>query len=115
MNKKYDTKTIDELLYTKNGSSSKSHERTSLIRSIKHRSSRQLISHLTRRRAITRRDIERGVHEEEIPRPQQQGHRLGRHDREVLGGGEMRDAEGMPEDDVGVVDADIARVLDPGR
>lgn len=49
-----------------------------------------------------------------MPRPQQQADGLGRHDRKVLWGREVRDAEGVPQDDVGIVDAGVA-VGDPLR
>lgn len=39
-----------------------------------------------------------------MSRAQQQRHGLRRHDGEVFGGREVRDAKGVPEDDVGVVD-----------
>lgn len=49
-----------------------------------------------------------------MPRPQQERHGFGGHDGEILGGGEMRDAEGVPEDDVSVVDGVGGRGGDPG-
>ena len=60
------------------------------------------LPHTTRHTAIARRDIQARVSSEEVPRSQQQRHRLRGHDREVLGTGEVRDAECVPEDNVGV-------------
>lgn len=60
---------------------------------------------LTRRPSPAGRHIEGGILLEEVPRPQQQGHGLGRHDGKVLRGGEMDDAKGVPEHDVSVDDA----------
>jgi hypothetical protein len=71
-----------------------------------------LTRHTTRRTAITRRDVERRVLGKEVARAQQQRHGLGRHDGEVFGGGEVRDAEGVPENDVFVGDGCVA-VGDP--
>lgn len=64
--------------------------------------------------AVARRHVQARVPGEEVPGPQQQRHRLGRHDGEVLRRGEVHDAEGVPQDDVRVVDG-LGRVgLDPG-
>ena len=78
---------------------------THLIRRIQHPT---LTCHLTRGTTITRRDIQRRILIKEIPRAQQQRHRLRRHDGEIFRSWEMRDAEGVPEDDVGVVDRGLA-------
>ena len=51
---------------------------------------------LTGRAGIAGRHIHDGVVGEEVPRPQQQRDRLHRHDGEVLGGWNMRDAERVP-------------------
>lgn len=52
--------------------------------------------------------------QEEVPRPQQQRHRLRGHDGEILRAGEVRDAERVPEHDVRVGNV-LRRVLgDPG-
>jgi hypothetical protein len=59
---------------------------------------------VTRRPRKARRDIQGRIPEEEMARPQQQRHGLGGHDGEVLRGREMGEAEGVPEDDVGVGD-----------
>ena len=59
--------------------------------------------HLTRRPRKTRQNIQCRIPRKEIPRPEQQRHRLGGHDGVILWGWEVRDAEGVPEDDVGVV------------
>jgi hypothetical protein len=78
---------------------------THLIRRIQHPT---LACHLTRGTTITRRDIQRRILIKEIPRAQQQRHRLRRHDGEILRSWEVRDTEGVPEDDVGVVDRGLA-------
>jgi len=67
---------------------------------------------LARRAAVAGRDVERGVLSEEVARPQEEGHGFGGHDGEVFWRGEMRDAEGVPDYDVGVVDGRVA-VGDP--
>lgn len=69
--------------------------------------------HLARRHSVTRRHIEGGIAQEEIARPQQQGHRLDGHDGVVLGGGEVGDAKGVPEHDVGVGDVFGGVGVDP--
>jgi hypothetical protein len=79
----------------------RNHQFRHLIRSIQHL---LLVRHLARRTAVARRDIQGRVAREEIPRSEEQGHGFCRHDGEVFRGGEMRDAERVPEDDVGVVD-----------
>lgn len=71
--------------------------------------------HLTGSRGETRRDVESRVAEEKVPRPQQQGHGLGRHDRVILRGGEMGQAEGVPEHEVGVGDVGARVGRDPVR
>lgn len=68
---------------------------------------------LARRGAVARGDIQRGVPEEEIPRPQEHRHGLYGHDGEILGSGKMREAESVPEHDVGVFDALVAVLGDP--
>jgi hypothetical protein len=80
-----------------------------LIRSIQYL---LLIRNLARRTAIARWDVESWVPRKEIPWSQQQCHGFCRHDREVLGGREMRDAKCVPEDNVGIVDRGVA-VGDP--
>lgn len=72
-----------------------------------------LREHLARRPRKTRHHIQRRIPNKEIPRPQQQRHRLGRHDGKVLGAGEMDDAEGVPENDVGPGDVLGGVVGDP--
>lgn len=67
----------------------------------------------TRRARIARRHIQRWVLQEEIPGPEQQSHWLSRHDRIVFRGWEMRDTKGVPEHNVGVVDALVAVLGDP--
>lgn len=89
----------------------RTHQNTNLILPIRHL---PLSRHLTRRTTIRGRDIQGRVLGEEVPRPQEQGHGFGGHDGEVLWRGEVRDAEGVPEHDVGVVDAGAA-VGDPLR
>lgn len=79
----------------------RNHQLRHLIRSIQYL---LLVRHLARRTAIARRDIQGRIAREEIPRSKEQRHGFCRHDGEVLRGGEMRDAERVPEDDVGVVD-----------
>lgn len=49
-----------------------------------------------------------------MARPQQQAHRLGGHDGEVLGAGEVGEAERVPEDDVGVLQVRGRVGRDPG-
>lgn len=68
---------------------------------------------LTRRPRKTRRHIQRGIFSEEIPGPQQQGHGLRGHDGVILRAGEMGDAKGVPEDDVGVGDVGAGVGGDP--
>lgn len=70
---------------------------------------------LTGCRTIRRRHIQCRILEEEIPWSQQQRHRLRRHNRIVFRGREMRDAKGVPEHDIGVVDAFIAMRRHPRR
>lgn len=62
---------------------------------------------LARRAAVARRHVQRRVLGEEVPRPQEQRHGLCGHDGEVFWGWEVRDAEGVPEHDVGVVDGGV--------
>jgi hypothetical protein len=58
--------------------------------------------HSTRHTAIARPHIQTRIPREEISWSQQQRHRLCRHDRKVFWRREVRDAEGMPEYDVGI-------------
>ena len=76
---------------------------------------RLLRRRLTRRLSKRGRDVEGRVAEEEVARSEVQRHWLGRHDGVVFRGREVGDAEGMPEDDVGVLDGVAARVFDPLR
>lgn len=71
--------------------------------------------HLRRRRRVTRWDVERRVLQKEIPRPQQQRHGLRRHDRVIFWRREVRDPKGVPQHDVGVIDALIPVLGDPFR
>ena len=89
-----------------------SNRTTGLIRIIQH-SRLQRARLLARGRRVTRRDIERRVPQEEIPRSEEHRHGLRRHDRIVLGRGEMRDAERMPEDDVRVLNVFVGVLGDP--
>lgn len=59
---------------------------------------------LTRRPCKTRHNIQRRIFGKEVSRSQQQRHGLGGHDGKVLRGGEMDDAKGVPEDNVGLGD-----------
>lgn len=88
------------------------HRRAHPIRPINNR--RPLRRHLARRGGIARRHIHDRVVLEEITRPQQQRDRLDGHDGEILGRRDMRDAKGMPEHDVLVVDR-LGAVADPLR
>jgi hypothetical protein len=99
------------LLFTTRCLPARNHQRRHLIRRIQHP---LLIRHLARRTAIARRDIQCRIAREEIPGSEEQRHGFCRHDGEVFGGGEVRDAEGVPEDDVGIVDGGVA-VRDPFR
>lgn len=64
----------------------------------------QQTSHLARGRRITRRHVERGVLQKEIPRSQQHRHWFRGHDWVVFWRGEVIEAESVPEDYVCVVD-----------
>lgn len=75
---------------------------------------RAALLHATGHAAITRRYIQARVAGEEVARPQQQAHRLGGHDGEVLGAGEVGEAERVPEDDVGVLQVRGRVGRDPG-
>lgn len=68
---------------------------------------------LGRGAGVAGRHVEGRVPQEEVARPQQQGHRFGGHDGEVLGGREMGETESMPEDDVLVVDFGLRVGVDP--
>lgn len=93
-----------------------SHAHTRLVRILHpHPQQPRLPSPLTRRHRITRRYIQRRIPGEEIPRPEEQCHRLGGHDGKVFRRGEVGDAKGVPEDDVGVFDGGGGGVGDPGR
>lgn len=63
---------------------------------------------------VARRDVHDGVVGEEVAWTQQERHRLGRHDGEVLRRRDVRHAEGVPEDNVRVVDR-LAALADPLR
>ena len=69
--------------------------------------------HLTRRPRKTRHHIQRGVSHKEVPGPEQQRHGLRRHDGKVLWAGEVDDAEGVPEDNIGFGDVLRGVVGDP--
>lgn len=74
-----------------------------------------LRSDLTGRGAVARRDVQRRVLGEEVPRAQVQRHGLRRHDRIVFRGREMVDAERVPEHDIGVIDPRAGVCRDPFR
>ena len=63
--------------------------------------------YLRRRPREARRHVQDGIAREEVPRTEKKRHGLRRHDGVVLGGGEMGQAESVPEDDVGVVDGGV--------
>ena len=70
---------------------------------------------LRRGSRIARRDIEGRVAIEEVPRTQEQRHRLSRHDGVVFRRREMRETECVPQDNIGVVDGTAwTRGLNPG-
>lgn len=71
--------------------------------------------HLTRRPRKARRHIQCRIPGEEVSRPQQHRHRLSRHDREILWAGEMDNAKGVPEHDIGVGDVLGRLIRDPLR
>ena len=75
---------------------------------------RAALLHATGHTAITRRYIQAGIAGEEVARPQQQAHRLGRHNREILGAGEVGQTKSVPEDDVGVFQVRGGVGCDPG-
>lgn len=72
------------------------------------------ITHATRRTRKRRRDIQTRVLREKVPRPQKHRHGFRRHDAVILRSGKMRDAEGVPHHNVGVVDAGVGGGCDPG-
>ena len=75
---------------------------------------RAALLHATGHTAITRRYIQAGIAGEEVARPQQQAHRLGGHDGEILGTGEVGQTKSVPEDDVGVFQVRGGVGCDPG-
>lgn len=75
---------------------------------------RAALLHATGHTAVTRRYIQAGVAGEKVARPQQQAHRLSRHDGKVLRAGEVSEAKGMPEDDIGVFQVRGRVGCDPG-
>lgn len=81
-----------------------------LVRGVDHRV--LLRRDLARDGHVARRDIQDRVVDEEVARPQEQRHGLGGHDGEVLGRGDVRHAEGVPEHDVRVLDR-LGPVADP--
>jgi hypothetical protein len=75
---------------------------------------RAALLHATGHTTITRRNIQARIAGEEVAWPQQQAHRLGGHDGEVLGAGEVGEAEGVPEHYVGVFQVRGWVGCDPG-
>ena len=71
--------------------------------------------HLTRYTTITRRNVQRRILQEKVPRSQEQCHGLGRHDGEIFGCGEMGQAKSMPEHDVRVGNVFVGIGGDPFR
>lgn len=67
---------------------------------------------LARRACIAGGHIQHRVSGKEVAWAQQQRHGLDRHNREILGRGEVGDAKGVPNNDVGVVDG-LGTVADP--
>lgn len=70
--------------------------------------------HLARRARVAGRHIHDRVVREEVARPQQQRDGLDRHDGEVLGRRDVRDAERVPQHHVCVLDR-LCAVADPLR
>jgi len=89
------------LLLTKRHSTQLIHKRTSLLNT-------------TRNAAIARRNIHTRITYEEVARSQQQRHGLSRHNRKVFRRWEMRDAECVPQHDIGVVEVLVGVGFDPG-
>lgn len=83
-----------------------------LIRSVDHRL--LLGCDLARDGNVARRDVHDGVVGEEVARAQQEGHRLNRHDGEILWGRDVGHAKSVPEDNVRVLYG-LAAVADPLR
>lgn len=90
-----------------------SDQNTSLVDAT--RTSGLACSDLAGRPGIAGWDIESGIAQEEVPRSQQHRHGLGGHDRVVLGGGEVRQAECVPEHDVFVLNVLSWVGIDPQR
>lgn len=97
------------LLFTTARITSRNNQLRHLIRSIEDLA---LSGDLAGGAAVAGRNIESWVSEEEVSRTEEQGHGLGGHDGEILWGGEVSDAESVPEHDVSVVDRGVA-VSDP--
>ena len=87
------------------------HQSTRLILVIDHGS--LLPRNLARSRAITGRNIQRWVLQEEVPRPEQNCHWLNRHDWIVLRCWEVHQPECMPEHHVSIINAFITMLLNP--
>jgi hypothetical protein len=74
---------------------------------------RATLFHTTWHTAIARRDIQARVSCEEVPRSEQQRHRLCRHDREILWTGEVCDAKCVPEHNICVGQVGSRILLNP--
>lgn len=75
---------------------------------------RASLSNTTRHTAIAGRDIQAWIPREEVPRSEQQTHRLGRHDGKVLRSWEVSEAECVPQHDIGVFEVGGWVRRDPG-